>query len=123
MRTGESETVALNGDGMGRNFHAKLKTVNSGSNDGDDNGVIYLLPGDTIEVIYIDSALSNEGDSDTKNASVTVASADIYDSSGGGGSGGWCAYNPNGKFDPVLPAMLFVSLAFIGLRRREDDTA
>jgi len=31
--------------------------------------------------------------------------------------GGLCSYNPNGRFDPVLPGMLLAALAFIGWRR------
>jgi hypothetical protein len=32
--------------------------------------------------------------------------------------GGWCSYNPNGRFDPVLPALVLIGLAYLGLRRK-----
>jgi hypothetical protein len=31
--------------------------------------------------------------------------------------GGWCSYNPKGRFDPVLPALLLIGLALIIWRR------
>jgi len=37
-------------------------------------------------------------------------------SSGGGG----CAYNPEAKFDPTLPAILAAALVALGLRRRKN---
>lgn len=32
--------------------------------------------------------------------------------------GGFCSYNPAGKFDPVLPALLMSALVYLGWRRR-----
>jgi hypothetical protein len=33
-------------------------------------------------------------------------------------SGGFCSYNPNGRFDPVLPALVLIGLGYLGLRRK-----
>ena len=30
-------------------------------------------------------------------------------------NGGFCSYNPNGKFDPLMPAMLLLSLTYLGV--------
>ena len=37
---------------------------------------------------------------------------------GGGGGGGLCSYDPNGRFDPVLPSLVMLSLIYLALRRR-----
>jgi len=34
--------------------------------------------------------------------------------------GGFCSYNPGGRFDPVLPALLLTALGFIGWRRMKE---
>ena len=39
-------------------------------------------------------------------------------SSGGGSSGGLCSYDPNGRFDPVLPLLVMLSLIYLAWRRR-----
>jgi len=38
--------------------------------------------------------------------------------SGGGSSGGLCSYDPNGRFDPVLPLLVMLSLIYLARRRR-----
>ena len=35
--------------------------------------------------------------------------------------GGFCSYQPNGRFDPVLPAILMTALAFIGFRKFKKE--
>ena len=39
-------------------------------------------------------------------------------SGGGGDSGGLCSYDPNGRFDPVLPLLVMLSLIYLAWRRR-----
>jgi CSLREA domain-containing protein len=39
-------------------------------------------------------------------------------STGGGSSGGLCSYDPNGRFDPVLPLLVMLSLIYLAWRRR-----
>ncbi len=36
------------------------------------------------------------------------------------GGGGFCSYNPGSRFDPVLPAILMIALAYLGWRRTQD---
>lgn len=52
----------------------------------------------------------------TVMASVTITSAPVI--SGGGSSGGLCSYDPNGRFDPVLPLLVMLSLISLAWRRR-----
>ena len=47
-------------------------------------------------------------------ASVTITSAPVSDD----GNGGLCSYDPNGRFDPVLPLLVMLSLIYLGWRRR-----
>ncbi len=35
----------------------------------------------------------------------------------GDSGGGFCSYNPDGRFDPVLPALLVIALSLLGYRR------
>ncbi|MGB5396299.1 MAG: choice-of-anchor F family protein [Gammaproteobacteria bacterium] len=34
-------------------------------------------------------------------------------------SGGWCSYNPGGRFDPVLPGLLLAGIAYLGWRLKQ----
>jgi hypothetical protein len=34
---------------------------------------------------------------------------------------GWCSYNPNGRFDPVLPGLLLAGLAYLGWKLRKKS--
>jgi hypothetical protein len=38
--------------------------------------------------------------------------------SSGSSDGGFCAYHPNGRFDPVLPAIVLIGLAYAAWRRK-----
>jgi len=40
---------------------------------------------------------------------------------GGGDGGGFCSYNPKGRFDPVLPLTLFAAIALIAWRTRKSS--
>jgi CSLREA domain-containing protein len=50
----------------------------------------------------------------TVTASVTITSVPT----GGSDSGGLCSYDPNGRFDPVLPLLVMLSLIYLARRRR-----
>ena len=39
----------------------------------------------------------------------------------GSSDGGWCAYNPNGRFDPVLPVLILAGLAYLGWRMKKKS--
>jgi uncharacterized repeat protein (TIGR01451 family) len=54
---------------------------------------------------------ADQRDPDASNNSAT-ASFTIKASSSSSG-GGFCSYHPNGKFDPVLPGLVFVSLLYL----------
>jgi CSLREA domain-containing protein/uncharacterized repeat protein (TIGR01451 family) len=60
---------------------------------------------------------ATERDPDASNNSVT-ASVTIVAASSGGDSG-WCSYNPNARFDPVLPGLVLAALAYLGWRLRK----
>jgi len=34
---------------------------------------------------------------------------------------GWCSYNPNGRFDPILPGLLLAGLAYLGWRLKKKS--
>ena len=36
------------------------------------------------------------------------------------GGGGFCSYSPKGRFDPVLPSILFATVAFMAWRSRKS---
>jgi glucose/arabinose dehydrogenase len=59
------------------------------------------------------SSSINVPSGDTRTGGVPIA----LPSTGGSGGGG-CSIGGNGKFDPVLPSLLALSLGMIGLRRR-----
>ena len=53
---------------------------------------------------------------DTNNvvtASVTITAVPVDD-----GGGGFCSYQPDGKFDPVLPLLLLIGLIYLARQRR-----
>ncbi len=35
--------------------------------------------------------------------------------------GGWCSYNPNGRFDPILPGLILAGLAYLGWRLKKKS--
>lgn len=139
VRSGELESVELAAGATEGSFEATLASVNSDTSDGNDNGTMAIVAGDVLEANYID-ADDGMGNTDVlKQDRATVAAygtepPPIVPGPDPGPDpipgvvpeskvrGGWCAYDPNGKFDPVLPAMLFISLAVIGVRRRKYDT-
>ena len=63
---------------------------------------------------------ADQSDPDETNntvmASVTITSAPVPPPSSD--SGGLCSYDPNGRFDPVLPLLVMLSLIYLGWRRR-----
>ncbi len=61
----------------------------------------------TVTADQVDSDPSDNSGSVT--IGITAASSDS--------GGGFCSYHPNGRFDPVLPALILMALAFLGYRR------
>jgi hypothetical protein len=37
----------------------------------------------------------------------------------GGSDSGWCSYNPNARFDPLLPGLILAALAYLGWRLKK----
>jgi uncharacterized repeat protein (TIGR01451 family)/CSLREA domain-containing protein len=62
-----------------------------------------------------DPDLSNN----TVAASVTITSVPVVPPPSGGGDSGWCSYNPDARFDPVLPGLVLAALVFFGWRLRK----
>ena len=51
----------------------------------------------------------------TISASVTITAVPTSSSS----DSGWCSYNPDARFDPVLPGLVLAGLAYLGWRLRK----
>ncbi len=60
-------------------------------------------------------------------ANTLPAEADFFDDvvipppPPGDDDGGWCSYNPNGRFDPILPGLLLAGLAYLGWRLKKKS--
>ncbi len=61
---------------------------------------------------------AKQRDPDEANNTVTASVTITSQPSGGGDSGGLCSYDPNGRFDPVLPLLVMLSLIYLAWRRR-----
>ena len=53
----------------------------------------------------------------TISASVTITAVPTSSSS----DSGWCSYNPDARFDPVLPGLVLAGLAFLGWRLKRKS--
>ena len=62
------------------------------------------------------SSTTEDGTEANNSASVTIAIIALP--SGGGGGSGWCSYNPDARFDPVLPGLVLAALAYLGWKLR-----
>ena len=121
-RSAESETVSLVADDTGIIFGATLATNNSSAEDADNNGTMNIQPDDLLEARYID-ADDGDGNIDVlKTATATVLSGEDELPPPSDDDSGWCSYNPNGRFDPVLPALVLIGLGYLGLRRKVSSS-
>lgn len=62
---------------------------------------------------------ARQRDPDETNNTVTASVIIRSEPSDNNGGGGLCSYNPDGRFDPVLPLMAMLSLAYLGWRRKQ----
>jgi hypothetical protein len=143
--TGETETVSLVPDAeLDWRFEALLPTAADPLAGTDNDGTLNTWPGNQVTVTYVD-AFDGTDANVTKTDSVIMESETIeaicddgLDNDGDGlvdgddpdcpaidgvstlttEDGGFCAYNPNGRFDPVLPALVLIGLGYLGLRRK-----
>ena len=71
----------------------------------------------TVSIKSVYSAIEVDTDitNNSATATLTINPAPVTNSSSGGG--GFCSYNPDGKPDFVLPAILVLALSYIGIRR------
>ncbi len=76
-----------------------------------DDGTVSISANiSALEVDSVDTTNNSAQAALTINPKPAITSSD--------NSGGFCAYNPNGKLDLVLPALLFVALGALGWRRK-----
>ena len=85
--------------------------------------VVFEVQGDAVGTAEVTaSATMNQIDTDPSDNSgtVSIAITEVPPATGGGG-GGFCSYNPNGRFDPVLPALILSAIAYLGFRRKQKS--
>ena len=124
LRTGEVQDVTLLQDPVLKwKFTFTQATAASGQVGKSNDGILNVWPNDWIRVTYVDAftGLANAPDNINivKTAQVLIPFETLVPVAPSGSSGGgWCSYNPNGRFDPVLPALVLLGLAYLGLRRK-----
>lgn len=85
--------------------------------------VIFEVKGEAIGTAEVSASVTmDQIDTDPSNNSgtVSIAITEVPAATGGGG-GGFCSYNPNGRFDPVLPALILSAMAYLGFRRKQKS--
>jgi len=84
----------------------------------------------TITIRFVAQSTADAGLADTDPgvadgpwvASPMPAAADFFDDpTPVDDDGGLCSYNPNGRFDPVLPGLILIALAYLGWRQKRKD--
>jgi hypothetical protein len=93
-------------------------TCNIGDLDGTSSATVTLtLNGTTAGEATVTATVTSDTDDGADPNNTASVLTRIGSTSGGGDSGGLCSYNPKGRFDPVLPALLLIGLALIVWRR------
>jgi hypothetical protein len=122
LRTEEVETVTLGQDPtLTWKFTFTLPTAASGDTGASNDGTLNVWPLDFVRVTYVDAFDgTNSNVVKTDQVQIPVETVDPTPPPAGGGDddSGWCSYNPNGRFDPVLPALILTALGYLGLRRK-----
>jgi uncharacterized repeat protein (TIGR01451 family)/CSLREA domain-containing protein len=79
------------------------------------------VAGTVIDVSATADAKQRDPDisNNTVAASVTITSSPATPPPTGGGDSGWCSYNPDARFDPLLPGLVLAGLAYLGWRLRK----
>jgi hypothetical protein len=112
--------VTLTVDTTGKVYSGVLSTSNSSAINVNDNGVMNILAGDVLTATYIDADDGTGGTDVEKTATATVLAGAAPPPAADNDSG-WCSYNPNGRFDPVLPGLLLAGLAYLGWRLKKKS--
>ena len=125
LRTEETETITLSQDpDLKWKFIAEVPTAANGNPGSSGDGTLNVWPLDYVRVTYEDLVTELTGP-DAGNPATRTADAQIPLQTlepvppSSDSDSGWCAYNPNGRnFDPVLPALVLIGLAYLGFRRK-----
>ena len=134
--TGEAETVALSGDPLlYATFTAELPTAAVPPDTlpiVDEDGGLDVWPGQIVDATYVD-ALDGTHTNVLKTVTVIITGDDTIPeepapdqgaaASSGDGGGGLCSYNPEARFDPILPTLVLIGLGYLGFRRKSDSGA
>ncbi len=143
--TGETETVVLTRDtdpDLSWRFDGTLPTAIDPAAGADNDGTLNTWLDHQVTVSYLDANTGTATDvTKTDTVIMQVPNPEICDNGiddNGDGlvdlddpfcdeetiatltseDGGFCSYNPNGRFDPVLPALILIGLGYLGLRRK-----
>jgi hypothetical protein len=122
LRSEETETITLLQDStLNWKFTYTLPTAADAVAGANDDGTLNVWPNDVVRVTYVDAFDGTDTDVvKTDEVTIPIETIDPTPPPSGGGDddSGWCSYNPNGRFDPVLPALILTALGYLGLRRR-----
>jgi hypothetical protein len=120
LRTGETQNITLIQDStLLWKFTFTQATAASGVVGANNDGVLNVWPNDWIRVTYIDAFDgTNSNVVKTDQVQIPLETLEPVTPAPSDDGGGWCSYNPNGRFDPVLPALVLIGLAYLGLRRK-----
>ena len=91
-----------------------VELTNGGSNNGESQ--IRMTPDGKTSFISWMKTTSDGKELALKAGDLETVEFDL-ESSGGG----FCSYNPNGRFDPVLPGLLIMALGYLGWRRSKSQ--
>lgn len=123
LRTGEvEENVELTQDPVSMwKFTKEIPTVADALPGTDNDGSMNVWPNDVIQVTYVDAddgTNANVVKTDTVTIPIESVLPDEAVPVFPDDDGGFCSYHPNGRFDPVLPALVLIGLGYLGLRRK-----
>ena len=74
--------------------------------------------GDATIAASVTSTGEPDASVEPNNSASVLTKVTSVPSSDGGGGGGFCSYQPNGRFDPVLPLMVLIGLIYLARKRR-----
>jgi hypothetical protein len=119
----DSETVTMTTDNnLAYLGTLTTKEVSPVANGTPGDGMLEVFVGTEVTAEYLDCFTGTEEDV-TKTDTVVMQLPEGEEEPplplpGDDDDGGFCAYNPNGRFDPVLPALVLIGLGYLGLRRK-----